>query len=173
MRGSANPATIAGVARAAVRELDRDLPVGAVATMESIVLRSVANRRFPMALLSGFAMVALALAAIGLYAVLSYAVGQRTREMGVRTAMGAAPESLVALVLLQGMAPAFIGIGAGLILASILVGVLRSLLFGVQPHDPVTAIGVSAILALVALAACYVPARRAASVDPVMALRSE
>ncbi|MBI4502195.1 MAG: ABC transporter permease [Gemmatimonadetes bacterium] len=173
VRGSANHATLAGAARAAVRELDRDLPVGTVATMESIVLRSVGNRRFPMTLLSGFAMVALVLAAIGLYAVLSYTVGQRTREMGVRMAMGAAPGNLVGLVLRQGMWPAVIGIGAGLVLASILVSVLRSLLFGVQPHDPVTAIGVSALLAAVALVACYLPARRAARVDPVVALRTE
>jgi putative ABC transport system permease protein len=117
--------------------------------------------------------VAVVLAAIGLYAVLAYTVGQRTREMGVRLAMGATPETLAALVLKQGMAPAFIGIGAGLVLASVLVSVLRTLLFGVQPHDPVTAIGVSALLAAVALLACYLPARRAARVDPMVALRSE
>jgi len=115
----------------------------------------------------------LVLAAIGLYAVLSYTVGQRTREMGVRMAMGAAPGSLVTLVLRQGMIPAGIGIGAGLVLGSLIVTVLRTLLFQVQPHDPLTALGVSAILALVALIACYVPAKRAAGVDPMVALRSE
>jgi putative ABC transport system permease protein len=173
VRGTAEPTSLAGVAREAVRELDRDLPVGTVTTMESIVLGSVGNRRFPMTLLSGFAVVALVLAAIGLYAVLSYTVGQRTREMGVRMAMGAAPESLVALVLRQGMVPALVGIGAGLVLASVLVSVMRTLLFQVQPHDPVTSIGVSVLLAVVALLACYVPARRASRVDPMVALRSE
>jgi ABC-type antimicrobial peptide transport system permease subunit len=147
--------------------------VGALATMESTMLLSVADRRFIMVLLSAFAGMALLLAAIGLYAVLSYVVGQRVREMGVRMAMGASRRDLVALVIRQGMAPALIGIGAGLVLASLLVSVLRSLLFGIQPHDPLTAVAVSLILSAVALVACYLPARRAAGMDPVVALRNE
>jgi ABC-type lipoprotein release transport system permease subunit len=173
VRGTTDPRDLATAARGVVRELDSDLPVGALATMESTMLHSVADRRFIMVLLSAFAGMALLLAAIGLYAVLSYVVGQRVREMGVRTAMGASRRDLVTLVLKQGMTPALIGIVVGVSLAGVLVSVLRSLLFGIEPHDPVTAVVVSALLGLVALAACYIPARRAAAVDPMEALRTE
>jgi putative ABC transport system permease protein len=144
-----------------------------VATMEEIVAESVAARRFSLLLLSAFAGVALLLAAIGIYGVLSYTVGQRTKEIGVRMAMGAPRAHVLRLVVGEGLALVAVGLAIGVVLTFGVTSAIRGLLYQVQPHDPATLAAVGAALVAVALTASYLPARRAASVDPVTALRAE
>jgi putative ABC transport system permease protein len=126
-----------------------------------------------MLLLTWFAALALALAAIGVYGVMAYLVSQGTRELGIRLALGAAPRDLLALVIRQGMVVALVGTALGLAGAMLLTRFMRSLLFGVRPSDPLTFVVIAATLTVVALAASYVPARRAARIDPIVSLRSE
>ena len=159
--------------RGAVRELDRDLPAATARTMDEIIARSVAERRFLMALLGVFAAVALALAAVGIYGVVSNSVAQRTHEIGVRMALGATRGNVLRLVIAQGMTPALAGLALGLAGALALTRVMRGLLFGVGARDPVTLASAALLLAAVALLACYVPARRATRIDPMEALRHE
>ncbi|MPY91008.1 MAG: FtsX-like permease family protein [Luteitalea sp.] len=159
--------------REIIRSVDPGLPVFDVRTMESIVAGSLAARRFAMLLLAAFAATALALAVIGLYAVLSYLVAQRTSELGVRLALGAPPARLVFQVLGQGVRLAAAGVVIGALTGAVAATAMSTLLFGISPLDPAAFLVASTVLMIVALAASYVPARRAAGVDPLVALRSE
>ncbi len=141
--------------------------------MEKSVADSIANKRFTMALLEAFAGLALVLAGIGIYGVLSYMVGQRTREIGVRMALGAQRLDVMRLVMQDGAQMTLAGVVIGIIGALAATRLMRSMLFGVKPVDPLTFIAVAVLLCTIALLACYVPARRAMNVDPIEALRHE
>jgi putative ABC transport system permease protein len=167
------PAAFVTPVKAALRSIEPNQPVSTVRTMEEIVGTSVASRRFPMILLSGFALLALVLSAVGIAGVVGYSVVQRTPEIGVRVALGAQTGDVLRLVLGHSIAWTLGGIAVGLILSFGLLRFLRTLLFGVAPTDPVVLGGVSLVLVGVALAASYVPARRAMRVDPVAALRRD
>jgi ABC-type antimicrobial peptide transport system permease subunit len=158
---------------AAVRALDPDLPVYNVRTMQSRVDESFARRRLVTWLLTTFAGLALALAAIGVYGVMSYLVGQGSRDIGVRVALGASRRQIVAMVMRQGLLIVGVGLAIGIGGALAFSGVVRTLLFGVVATDPLTYASVSTVLIAMALLGIYLPARRAATVDPVTALRSE
>jgi putative ABC transport system permease protein len=173
LRTDRDPSALTGSVRAAVAELDAELPISRIATMEHVLDRSVAQDRFSMLLLLLFGASALVLAAIGIYGVLSYNVEQRTRELGIRMALGAAAGEVRTLVLRQATLMIGVGIVVGLAAAFLLSRVLESQLFGVSSHDPLTFGGVAVLLAAIAFAASYLPARRATSVDPIVALRNE
>ena len=153
--------------------MDPDVPVADVRFMDDYVDDAMAQTRFTLTLIGVFAALALVLASLGLYGVISYSVRQRTREIGVRITFGASEGDVVRLVLKQGMTVALLGVGAGLLAAFVLTRLVASLLVGVTATDPVTFVGIPAILLVVSLIASYVPARRAMSVDPVQALRDE
>ena len=157
----------------AVHGLDPDLPVHRVITMPARVERALAGRRFAMTALVLFAGVALVLAAVGTYSVISYLVRQGTRDLGVRLALGATPAAILGLVVRQGLGLAAAGIGLGIAGALLLGRVLEGLLYGVTPSDPLTLAATSAGLVAVAAAACWLPARRAAAIDPVVSLRAD
>jgi len=167
------PLTLAEAVRREVKELDASLPVANMTTLEDVVSTSVARPRFYALLLAAFASVALALAAVGLYGVIAYGVARRTREIGVRVALGARPRDVLSLVVGDGARLLGIGLGVGLALALAATRLLRGLLFGVSPTDPGSLIAVAVLLSAVALLACALPARRAARLDPVVALRTE
>jgi len=168
----ANPDLLASIRRSAAR-LGSDNVIYGVQTMEEIIAASLAARQFTMTVFSVFALAALILASIGIYGVLSHLVAQRTHEMGVRIALGAPPATVARLVIGEGLALALVGVGVGVAGAFGLTRLMSSLLFGVSPLDPPTFVAVAALLMLVALAACSVPASRAARADPLRALRSE
>ena len=172
-RTSANPAAMLPALRHAIWSVDKDAPITDVYTMDQIVSDSVAEPRYQAVLLGSFGGLGLILAMVGIYGVISYSVTQRTREIGVRMALGAQPHSVLRMILREGMFLAAAGIVAGIGGALALGRVLRSLLFEIKPTDPATFISVSITLALVAFAACYLPARRAMKVDPIVALRYE
>jgi putative ABC transport system permease protein len=172
-RTDIEPSSLASAVRGEIAALNKSQPVFNVRTMEQIVSQSVAPRRFSMLLLSVFAVVALALASIGIYGMMSYAVAQRTREIGLRMTLGAQRGNVLWLVIGQGMKLAIIGVALGLVAAIALTRTMKSLLFGVSATDPVTFIGIALLLATVALLACWIPARRATKVDPMVALRYE
>jgi putative ABC transport system permease protein len=172
-RGEAEPANLTAALRQAVAAVDKNQPVMAVATLESLLSASLADRRFNLSLLGVFAAVALALAAIGLYGVMSYSVSQRTAEIGLRMALGAQESGVLRLVIGQGMKLALAGILIGLGGAVALTRWLETLLFEVSATDPLTFALIALLLTFVALIACYVPARRATKVDPLAALRVE
>jgi len=173
LRSTAMPAALAGELRAIVRELDAELPVAEVTTMHETVAESTLSRRFPMQLLALFAGLALLLAAIGIYGVLAYTVRLRTREIGVRLALGARPESVVRMIVATGLAYVLAGVAVGGVIALTASSVLRGLLYGTGPADAATYLVVTVLLVAVALLASWLPARRVAKVDPVVALRSE
>jgi predicted permease len=173
VRTAGDPLTLAPALRRNVAAIDRELPIADIAPMTAVIGASVAERRFTMLLLTAFAAVAVALAAIGIYGVLAYVVGQRTQEIGVRLAIGATPANVVTLFVREGAALTLAGVACGLAGALALTRALSTLLFGVTTTDPATFAAVAGALALVALVASYVPARRAARVDPVTALRSD
>ncbi|MGA2736565.1 MAG: ABC transporter permease [Bryobacteraceae bacterium] len=170
---SGDPLTMAGAVRQAVSSVDPDQPVSNVMTLDGLLDQEVAQRRVQAALLGGLAALALILACIGIYGVLSYLVTQRTREIGVRVALGASAADVFRTVAAEGMILAGIGIAAGLAGALALSRLLGSLLFGVSAGDPLTYAAAIAVFGVVALAACYFPARRAARVDPMVTLRYE
>ncbi|HKP12896.1 MAG TPA: ABC transporter permease, partial [Blastocatellia bacterium] len=173
LRTRDNPAALTAAVKQAMADIDATLPLSHVRPMREVVSESIAAERFNMALMGLFAGLGLALAAVGLYGVMAYSVAQRTHEIGIRMALGARPANVLAMVIRQGVGLALIGIGIGLAGAFALTRLLASLLFGVSATDPVTFAAVSLILLVVALAACYVPARRATKVDPMIALRYE
>jgi ABC-type antimicrobial peptide transport system permease subunit len=173
VRSALAPAALIPGLRAALKRADPGLPAVEFRTMEELVARSVFTRRLVVLLLAGFAGFGLLLASLGLYAVVSYSVGQRTREIGVRMALGAAPVAMQGQVLKQTMTLAAIGLALGLPAAWMAAKAIQGLLFGIVSSDPVTFAGVAAVVALVAGLAGYVPARRASRVDPALALRSE
>jgi len=173
LRGAVEPSSLAPTLRNAVREIDPALPVYDVMTMNERLSNSVAARRFNLLLLGGFAALALLLAGVGVYGVISYVVTQRTHEVGVRMALGAQSADVVRLFIKQGMAMVMFGVALGLIGAFALTRLMKSLLFNVSAIDPLTFVCVALLLSLVALAACYLPARCAAKVDPLLALRHE
>ncbi len=173
LRTQRDLADVTRAVRAELDQLDKDLPLENARTMTQLVESSVAQRKLPVRLLSGFAGVALLLAAIGLYGVLAYTVTQRTREIGIRAALGAQRADVIGLVLRQGMKLAAVGVLIGLAGAFALTHLIRSLLFGVAPTDPLTFVVIPVLLATVALLACWLPARRASKVDPIEALRYE
>ncbi len=168
-----DPTTLVAPARAQIAELDPALPVTRIATMEQQVAESMAPQSFSTAVLTVFAAGALLLAAIGLYGVLAFAVAQRTREIGVRIALGASHGTVLGMVVRQGMVLVAAGLVIGLAGAVGVTRVMTSLLYRTHPFDPWTFIAVPIVLASVALLACYLPARRAARIEPMVALRTE
>ena len=173
VRTAEAPEGLAAAVRREVAAVDADIPVTKVRAMDDLITASVAPRRFNLLLLGGFAALALVLAGVGLHGVISYAVAQRTQEMGVRVALGAAPRDVVRLVLGQGLALTLGGVALGAAAALGLTRFLSTMLFGVRATDPATFIGVALLLVAVAALACYRPARRAARVDPLVALRGD
>jgi putative ABC transport system permease protein len=173
VRSTTAPAALAAAIKQEVGRVDKDVPVTRVRAMNDLLAGSFAGRQFTLALLAAFAAVALVLAGIGIYGVMAYAVSRRTREIGLRMALGARAQDVARLVMGQTLTVTVIGVGAGLAGALALRRLVESMLFGVSAGDPATLIGVAALLGAVALAAGYVPARRAARVDPSVALRAE
>jgi putative ABC transport system permease protein len=173
LRTGAEPLSMVSAVRAQVAGPTRDQPIYKVRSMEQIISGSLAERRFTMLLLIVFAATALLLAAVGIYGVMSYAVTRRTHELGIRATLGASRGEIVGLVLRQGMKLAAIGIAAGALAALALTRFLAGLLYGVRPADPATLAAVTLLLGGIAFLACYIPARRATAVDPVVALRCE
>jgi putative ABC transport system permease protein len=156
-----------------VESVDPNVPVHSISSMDQIIARSVADRRFALELLGVFAVVALLLAAIGIYGVMSYSFSQRTHEVGIRIALGAQRLDILRMTIGEGMRVVVLGLASGLVGAAIMTRFFRSMLFDVGPADPITFLSVSAILAGVALFACYIPAKRATRADPLAALREE
>jgi putative ABC transport system permease protein len=170
---TADPTSMIPAIRNQVLSIDKDQPVSDIMTMEQRVAKSVASSRFVMLLLGSFSVLALGLAAVGIYGVMAYLVTQRTQEIGVRMALGAQKRDVLKLVVGKGMALAVIGTAIGLIASLALTRLMRSLLFEVTPTDWLTFVITSVVLLTVALLACYIPARRATKVDPLTALRYE
>jgi predicted permease len=168
-----NPTSIATPLRAVIRGMDKDQPVYNIRPMTQLLSESVAQRRFNMVLLSGFAILAMVLAGIGIYGVMSYSVAQRTREIGVRIALGAQSRDVLKMVLSHALVLTAIGLALGLLGAFALTRFLVTLLYEVRPTDLKTFAIVSLVLAAVAITACLIPARRATKVDPLVALRYE
>jgi predicted permease len=173
VRFDPNAAAIGDSLRAAIKGISGEHVMSKTQTMDSIISDSLASQRFSMAVLGVFAMLALALASVGIYGVISYLVGQRTQEIGIRVAMGASRSDVLRMVLGDGMKMTLIGVGIGIAAALGLTRLMASLLFGVSATDPLTFTAVAMLLSVVALAACYIPARRAMRVDPMVALRYE
>jgi ABC-type antimicrobial peptide transport system permease subunit len=173
VRTGVDPLAMLPAVRGAVLQAGNDQPLYAVRTMEQIVSASIADRRFSMLLLGIFAGLALLLAAVGIYGVISYTVAQRTREIGIRMVLGAGQADVLKAVVTQSMLPVLVGLAVGLAASFGLTRLMAGMLYGVNAGDPVTIIGVALVLAAVALAATLVPARRATRVAPVVALRCE
>ncbi|MGZ8843274.1 MAG: ABC transporter permease [Pyrinomonadaceae bacterium] len=172
-RTKSNPGAMAGSLRAALTSVDKSLPVYALKPMTEYLRDSLARRRFNLILLTVFSGVALALAAVGIYGVISYGVTQRTHEMGIRMALGAKPRDVLKLVVRQAMVLALAGVGIGLLASFALTRLMKGLLFSVSVTDPMTFVAIAVLMTLIALLACLIPARRATKVDPLVALRYE
>ncbi len=173
IRAAGDPLSLVAAVKSQIWAVDKDQTIYAVRTMQGIVTRWLAPRRFNLLLLGVFAALALVLASVGIYGVISYAVSQRTREIGVRLALGAQQRDILKLIVGQGLVLTLSGIAIGLVASFALTRWLESLLFGVSTTDPLTFAGVALLLAVVALLACWIPARRATKVDPLVALRTE
>jgi putative ABC transport system permease protein len=173
VRTSVEPGSIASAVEAAIHSVDSDQPVFGVSTMDDVIANSVSSQRIRMLLLGLFALIALTLACVGLYGVISYSVAQRSNEIGIRMALGAARGRVLLLVVGHGLRLAGIGVAAGLLMSLASGSLMASLLFGVRPGDPITFVVISGLLAAVAIVASYIPASRAARIDPVIALRTE
>jgi putative ABC transport system permease protein len=171
LRTSIDPLSLATSVRNAVWSIDKDQPVSNIRSMDEIVSRAVARQRFSMMLLGIFATLALVLAAVGIYGVMSYSIAQRTREIGIRMALGAQRSDVLKMAVGQGLKLVLIGVAIGVASAIVLTRVMTSLLFGVSATDPATFITISLVLMSVAVLASYVPAVRAARIDPMVALR--
>lgn len=172
-RSDTDPQKLVALLRGELQQLDPHLPLSSAKPLEERMAMPLLPVRLAAAVLSSFGLLALVLAAIGIYGVMSYAVARRTREIGVRVAMGAQASDVLRLVIGQGMVPPLIGVVIGISVALLLMRLVNSLLFGISAADPLTYIGVAALLTAVALLACYIPARRATKIDPMVALRSE
>ncbi|MFN0112454.1 MAG: ABC transporter permease [Blastocatellia bacterium] len=173
LKTALSPANFVPAVIKTMEEIDRNQPLYRVKTMEQHLADSVAERRFPMMILAVFALTALLLAALGLYGVMSYTVAQRTHEIGIRVALGAQTKDVLLLVIGQGMTLTLIGVALGLAAAFGLTRLMQGMLYSVSPTDSLTFIGIAVLLLFVALLACWIPARRATKVDPLIALRSE
>ena len=173
MRSSNDPAALAGAVKQQIRELNPDLPLYNVSTMQERFDNSLARRRFTMLVLGTFAAISLGLAVIGIYGLIAYLVGQGSREVGIRLALGATRANIVTLIVRGGMTLAFWGVGIGIGGALVVSRLMRSLLFGVGVADVVTFVAVPTLLACIAFFASYIPARRASRIDPSISLRCE
>jgi predicted permease len=173
VRSATAPAALARAMESAIHEIDPNLPLFNVRTMDQVLEAGIGNERLTMVLLAGFAALALLMAAIGVFGVTAYTVSQRAHEVGIRMALGAKPGSVLAMVLRQEMSASLIGIAAGIVGAVLLSSLLESLLFGVAPRDAATLLGAAAVMLAVTVIACVIPARRATRVDPAIALRLE
>jgi ABC-type antimicrobial peptide transport system permease subunit len=173
VRTNAAPLGVAPALAGAVREIDADVPLLNIRTMDDSVSASLSPARFTMLLLGAFAGLALLLAVVGIYSVMSYAVSRRTNEIGIRVALGASRGEVLLLIVRQALLLALIGSVIGMVGALSLSRLMASQLYGVRPTDPVTFVAVAALLMIVSLAASYIPARRAMRVDPMIALRYE
>jgi putative ABC transport system permease protein len=173
VKTSGDPSRLERAVETAVREIDPNLPLYSVRPMDAVLASTLAQRRFAMIAVAAFAILALTLSAIGVYSVLAYLVEQRTREIGVRVALGATHRDIVRLVLSSGLGLAAGGIAAGLAGAALVARTVATMLFGIATFDPVSFVGIPAVLFAVAVLACYVPARRATRIDPLVALRQE
>ncbi|MGE5724552.1 MAG: FtsX-like permease family protein, partial [Acidobacteriota bacterium] len=173
VRTATPPLSMVPAIRETLRQIDKDQPMAKIATMDRLVSDSVASSRFTMLLLSAFAGFALVLACIGIYGVMAYSVAQRTHEIGIRLALGAQRRDVLRLVLAQGARLALIGVGIGVAAAMILTRLMTTLLYRVSASDPMTFAAVAILLTFIAPLACYIPARHAMKVDPMVALRYE
>jgi putative ABC transport system permease protein len=173
VRTSSGPEALIGAVRKEIQAVDREVAIGQVRTMEELMSSALARRRFALLLLGVFASVAVLLAAIGVYGMMSYAVAARTREIGIRMAFGAQAGDMLKLVIGRGLKLTFCGVAVGLVAAFALTRLIKTQLFGVNATDPATFVSIAALLALVALVACWIPARRATKVDPLIVLRTE
>jgi putative ABC transport system permease protein len=173
VKTATDPLLAASSVRAALRRIDPEQPVTQVRTMDQVVFTSSGSRRFPMLLFATFALVALLLAIVGVYGVVSYLVSQRTKEIGIRVALGAHRGSVTRLVVGRSLIPIAAGIAIGLGGALASSRLLETMLFQVEPNDPIVLAGISGLLLAAAIAASWVPARRAAGVDPLLVLRQE
>jgi ABC-type antimicrobial peptide transport system permease subunit len=173
VRTSTEPTTLAAAIRDRIRRVDADVPASSFQTMSARVSASVARPRLHAVVLSSFAGLALLLAAMGIYGVVSHAAEQRTREVGIRMAVGASARAILALFLREGIAMAALGVTAGLVIAAGVTRALRTLLFEVSPTDPLVFVAIAVLLSVVAVAAAWIPARRATRLDPLAALRED
>jgi putative ABC transport system permease protein len=173
VRTAGDPSQLAAAVQREIQTIDPNQPVSDVRTMNQWLSESVARARFNALLLGLFSALALVLASVGIYGVISYSVTQRTHEIGIRMALGASARDVLKMVVGQGMLLAMIGVALGLVASFLLTRAMSSLLFGVSTTDPVTFIFISLMLVVVTLLACYIPARRATRVDPMTALRYE
>ena len=172
-RTTSNPLGAVRSVKSQIQTIDKNLPMDDAETMQQLLSMSTSGRRFNTLLLSLFAMLAVVLAMVGIYGVMSYSVTQRTHEIGIRIAVGAQTSDVFRIVIGQGMLLALIGVGLGLVGAFALTRLMTTMLFGVEPTDPLTFISLAALLIGVGLVACYVPGRRATRIDPLVALREQ